>query len=63
MILLIDGVHRQRLPVWHKEIPAILKDGCQFVGCSSIGAFRAVECELWCVFFTEIKIAGYLCFP
>jgi hypothetical protein len=45
IIALIDGVHSQRLPVWHKEILQCLQKGARVLGASSMGALRAVECQ------------------
>ena len=47
VIVLIDGVHTQRLPVWHKEVLSTLAAGTRIVGAASMGALRAVECEPW----------------
>jgi hypothetical protein len=47
VILLVDGVHTQSLPPWHKEILSCLESGCRFVGAASMGALRAVECQPW----------------
>lgn len=47
VIGLIDGVHTLQLPVWHKEILSVLADGARFLGAASLGALRAVECELY----------------
>jgi hypothetical protein len=44
---LIDGVHSQRLPPWHKEILGVLKEGTRVLGAASMGALRAVECQDW----------------
>jgi hypothetical protein len=44
---LIDGVHRQKLPVFHKEILQALDSGVRVFGGASMGALRAVECEPW----------------
>ena len=46
-IVLIDGVHTSRLPVWHKEVLGALSSGARFLGAASMGALRAVECEPW----------------
>ena len=43
----IDGVHRQRLPIFHKEILQALDAGVRVFGAASMGALRAVECEPW----------------
>lgn len=45
IVALIDGKHTLCLPPWHKEILSILNDGARFIGSSSLGALRAVECE------------------
>jgi len=47
VIGLIDGVHTNRLPVWHKEILHVLSKGGRVIGAASMGALRAVECEPW----------------
>jgi hypothetical protein len=47
VIALIDGLHTLELPVWHKEILSVLDDGARFLGAASLGALRAVECELY----------------
>jgi hypothetical protein len=47
IIALIDGVHTLELPVWIKEILSVLNDGARFLGASSLGALRAVECEMF----------------
>ena len=47
VIGLIDGVHTMRLPPLHKEILSVLDDGCRLVGAASMGALRAVECEVY----------------
>jgi hypothetical protein len=44
---IIDGVFRQSLSIWHKEILFALSLGVRVLGASSIGALRAVECEPW----------------
>lgn len=41
---IIDGVFRQSLSVWHKEILAVLADGVRVYGAASMGALRAAEC-------------------
>ena len=46
-IVLIDGVHTTRLPVWHKEILGVLANGARLLGAASMGALRAIECEPW----------------
>jgi hypothetical protein len=46
-VLLIDGIHTSRLPVWHKEILGVLANGGRLLGAASMGALRAVECEPW----------------
>jgi hypothetical protein len=43
VIALIDGYFDQRLSVWHKEILWALSGGIRVLGCSSMGALRAVE--------------------
>src|SRR4051812_10658541 len=40
---LIDGVFRQDLAVWHKELLYALEQGIRVVGAASMGALRAVE--------------------
>lgn len=47
VIGLIDGVHSQRLPPWHKEILGVLASGTRVLGAASMGALRAVECQCW----------------
>jgi len=42
-IILIDGVFRERLAVWVKELVYIMAKGCRFIGASSMGALRAAE--------------------
>jgi hypothetical protein len=44
-VLLVDGVFGTVPAVWHKEILDALHRGVRVVGCSSMGALRAVECE------------------
>jgi hypothetical protein len=46
VIGMIDGLHTLELPVWHKEILSVLEDGARFLRAASLGALRAVECEL-----------------
>ena len=43
----IDGVHRNKLPVWHSECLSVLESGVRLLGASSMGALRAVECAPW----------------
>jgi hypothetical protein len=47
IIGLIDGIHTLELPPWHKEILSVMEDGARFLGAASMGALRAVECELY----------------
>jgi hypothetical protein len=47
VVALIDGLHTLELPVWHKEILSVMEDGARFLGVASLGALRAVECELY----------------
>jgi hypothetical protein len=47
VIGLIDGVHTQKLAVFHKELLQVLEAGCRIFGAASMGALRAVECEPW----------------
>jgi hypothetical protein len=47
VIGLIDGVHTQKLSVFHKEILQVLEQGGRIFGAASMGALRAVECEPW----------------
>lgn len=44
---IIDGLFRNSLSVWHKEITFALSRGIRVFGAASIGALRAVECEPW----------------
>lgn len=46
-VLLIDGVYERVPALWHKEILALLAAGGRVIGCSSMGALRAVECAPW----------------
>jgi hypothetical protein len=43
VVVLIDGLFHQVASVRHKEILQLLADGVHVVGCSSMGALRAVE--------------------
>jgi hypothetical protein len=43
-IALIDGIFETGPSVWHKEILFALSEGCEVLGCSSMGALRAAEC-------------------
>jgi hypothetical protein len=47
VIALVDGFHTMVLPPWHKEILSVMDDGARFLGAASLGALRAVECELF----------------
>ena len=47
IIGMIDGVHRDKLPIAHREILSSLDKGVRILGSSSMGALRAVECEPW----------------
>jgi hypothetical protein len=44
-ILIIDGFFERCPAVWHKEIMFFIERGGTLVGCSSMGALRAVELE------------------
>lgn len=45
IILVADGFYKDLPSTWHKEILYAIKKGFKVVGCSSIGALRATECE------------------
>lgn len=45
IICLIDGVFKQSLSVWHKEILYALEQGVRVYGSSSMGALRAAETD------------------
>lgn len=47
LVLLVDGVYERVPALWHKEIIAVLAAGGRVIGCSSMGALRAVECAPW----------------
>jgi hypothetical protein len=47
VIAFIDGVHRNKLPVWHSECLSVLDSGVRLLGAASMGALRAVECHPW----------------
>lgn len=47
IIGLVDGYFEYEAPVWHKEILYGLKQGCQILGASSMGALRACECSFY----------------
>ena len=47
VILVADGYYKDIPSTWHKEILYVLNKGFRIVGCSSIGAMRAVECEFF----------------
>ena len=47
LILIADGYYKDIPSTWHKEILYALKKGFRVIGCSSIGAMRAMECELY----------------
>jgi hypothetical protein len=47
IILIADGYYKDIPSTWHKEILYAIKKGFRVIGCSSIGAMRAVECELY----------------
>lgn len=47
LILIIDGCFGWTAAVWHKEIMFALKKGVNVVGCSSMGALRAAELDVY----------------
>ena len=47
VVAIVDGVHRQRLPIWHCELMGALQGGARILGAASMGALRAVETEPW----------------
>jgi len=47
VILIVDGYFEKTLSVWHKEILYALERGVHVVGCSSMGALRASELDLY----------------
>jgi hypothetical protein len=47
IILIADGYYKDIPSTWHKEILYAIKKGFRVIGCSSIGAMRAMECELY----------------
>jgi ubiquinone/menaquinone biosynthesis C-methylase UbiE len=47
VICLIDGVFKQTLSVWHKEILYALERGVRVYGASSMGALRAAETDVY----------------
>lgn len=47
VVLIIDGVFHQSASVRHKEILALLADGATVAGCSSMGALRAAELDVY----------------
>jgi hypothetical protein len=47
VIGLIDGVFRESLSVWHKEILYAVEQGVRVYGASSMGALRAVETDIY----------------
>ncbi|MEU6247870.1 TfuA-like protein [Glycomyces sp. NPDC047010] len=46
-VLIIDGVFHQSASVRHKEILALMATGATVVGCSSMGALRAAELDVY----------------
>ncbi len=44
-VLMIDGYFNTELSIWHKEIQLAIENGIYIIGCSSMGALRAVECK------------------
>ena len=47
VIGLIDGVFKQSLSVWHKELLYALEQGVRVYGASSMGALRAAETDVF----------------
>ncbi|SDE51965.1 TfuA-like protein [Glycomyces harbinensis] len=47
LVLIIDGVFHQSASVRHKEILALMAAGATVVGCSSMGALRAAELDVY----------------
>ena len=47
VIALIDGVFRERLAVWHKELLWAQEEGAVVCGAASMGAFRAAELDVF----------------
>jgi hypothetical protein len=47
IILIADGYYKDIPSTWHKEILYAIKKSFRVIGCSSIGAMRAMECELY----------------
>jgi hypothetical protein len=47
LVLIIDGVFHQSASVRHKEILALMAVGATVVGCSSMGALRAAELDVY----------------
>lgn len=47
VIGLIDGLYADCAAVWHKELLYALSRGITVIGAASMGALRAVECEMF----------------
>lgn len=47
LIIIIDGYFENKLSVWHKEILHSLNEGNIIIGCSSMGALRAAELDVF----------------
>lgn len=47
VILIADGYYKNIPSTWHKEILYAITKGYRVIGCSSIGALRAMECEIY----------------
>lgn len=45
MFIVIDGVFTQSEAISPREVVDVISDGAVFLGCSSMGALRAVDCE------------------
>lgn len=46
-IVIVDGLFERCPAVWHKEIMYVIENGGVVVGCSSMGALRAVELSVY----------------
>jgi hypothetical protein len=44
-IVIVDGLFERVPAVWHKEIMLVIDRGATVIGCSSMGALRAIELE------------------
>ncbi|MFD9698213.1 TfuA-like protein [Lentzea sp. NPDC059081] len=47
VVVIVDGYYHQAAAVRHKEILALLDSGVSVVGCSSMGALRAAELDMY----------------